>query len=45
VLALEIGDSQADETAKLLKRTGAFASIEIIRDLGNRPRVILGQKE
>ncbi len=45
VLALEIGDTQADEAAEILKRTRAFASIEIIPDLGQRPRVIIGQKE
>ena len=40
-LALEIGDGQAAEVARLIEKTGAFGPVEVRRDLAGHDRVVL----
>jgi release factor glutamine methyltransferase len=44
LLAVEIGEGQADAAAEILESAGTFADIETIRDLAGRQRVITGRK-
>lgn len=44
VLAIEIGAGQAEAAADIFRRNGSFSSIETIRDLTGRPRVITGKR-
>jgi release factor glutamine methyltransferase len=44
VLALEIGENQSTTAAEILKSTHHLTVMDIIHDLGNRPRVIISWK-
>ncbi|UCD58994.1 MAG: peptide chain release factor N(5)-glutamine methyltransferase [Candidatus Hydrogenedentota bacterium] len=44
VLAVEIGENQADKATDILERAENFEVIEIVRDLAGRQRVIIGRK-
>jgi release factor glutamine methyltransferase len=44
VLAVEIGESQAQAAAGILERTEGLAVAEIVRDLTGRQRVIIGRR-
>jgi len=43
-LALEIGEDQATAVTEIIRRTGKFEEIEVIRDLNQKDRVILAQR-
>ncbi len=44
LLAVEIGETQAETATDILVSTGRFAVTEIVRDLSGRQRVIIGRK-
>lgn len=44
LLALEIGYNQAESVTQLLKNTGSYNEIEVIKDLGGNDRVVLAKK-
>lgn len=44
LLALEIGYNQAEEVTILIKNTGCYNEIEVIKDLGGNDRVVLARK-
>ncbi|MBI5116828.1 peptide chain release factor N(5)-glutamine methyltransferase [Candidatus Poribacteria bacterium] len=44
LLAVEIGENQADEALKILRRAEHFTEMRIIHDLAGRHRVITGRK-
>ena len=43
-LALEVGDGQAAEVARLIGRTEAFGPVEVTRDLAGHDRVVLAPR-
>ncbi|MGH7412505.1 MAG: peptide chain release factor N(5)-glutamine methyltransferase [Candidatus Methylomirabilis sp.] len=43
-LALEVGDGQAAEVARLIGRTGAFGPVEVEKDPAGRDRVVLAPR-
>ena len=44
-LILEVGDNQADTVTKLVGRSGYFESLSTVKDLKDRPRIIIGNKK
>lgn len=44
MLAVEIGENQAEKAAEILKRAEIFSQIKIVRDLSGRARVITARK-
>ena len=44
-LILEVGDDQADTVTKLVGRSGYFESLSTVKDLKDRPRIIIGNKK
>lgn len=45
ILAFEVGIGQAEEVAGLMRGTGMFGAVEIIKDYGDIERVVIGQKD
>ena len=44
-LILEVGDDQADTVTKMVGRSGYFESLSTVKDLKDRPRIIIGNKK
>lgn len=44
VLAVEIGEAQAEPASKIMRDTTALIVEEIVRDLAGKPRVIIGRR-
>jgi release factor glutamine methyltransferase len=44
ILAFEVGIGQAQQVAALMRETGAYTEIEVIKDYGGIERVVIGRK-
>jgi release factor glutamine methyltransferase len=42
LIALEVGDGQAEEVAEAMRETGAYRDVRICPDLAGRDRVVSG---
>jgi release factor glutamine methyltransferase len=45
ILAFEVGIGQAEQVAALIRETGVYTDIEVIKDYGGIERVVIGRKK